>query len=646
MHHIELLSPAKDLASGIEAINHGADAVYIGAPAFGARAAAGNSIADIEQLVRYAHTYHAKVYATVNTLLYDDELEPACQLLRSLYDIGTDAAIIQDLGLLQCDLPPIALHASTQTHNYDPRRIQFLQQAGFQRIILARETSLQQMEQLHRSTSVELEAFIHGALCVSFSGQCYLSLCLTGRSGNRGTCSQPCRSAYDLYAASQSKAEPRLISRNAHLLSLKDFNASQYVGSMIDAGITSFKIEGRLKDITYVKNITAYYRQLLDNEIEKRIKEKTPALLAKASSGHCTYTFTPDPARSFNRGFTTYFLEKRAPMASLQTPKALGTKVAEVVQTDGTAIQVRPVNPSIRFAAGDGLCYFDAQSTLCGFLVNGVSGTTIKSNRPLSLPKGTELWRNNDAAFERLLQATSATRKIGVAMLLDETPDGIALTLRDEDRCEGHAAIACDKQPARDPNPDNIKRQLCKLGDTPFEATSVTINLATPLFFPAAVLNKVRREAVQDLIERRLAAARPSFSTQSKVTSDIPYFETALDYRANVINSKAEQFYRQHGVQSIDPGLDKNMVLFDAVGKNRPTWDEAFDGKALMTTKYCLRYELGCCLKQTAKNGNGKIKNDDILLLRNQNRWLQLYFDCHHCQMTIQLATNTPTTEK
>ena len=344
---LELLSPAKNYEQGCEAINHGADAVYIGAPSFGARVAAGNSVEEIESLARYAHLYHAKVFATVNTLLFDDEVEEAVKLLHQLYNAGVDAAIIQDLGLLECDLPPIELHASTQTHNASLERIQFMEQVGFSRVILARETSLEQMKQIRSNTHIDLEAFVQGALCVCYSGQCYLSQYISGRSGNRGCCGQPCRSAYDLY-----NGQGRMLLKDSHLLSLKDFSAAQQLQSMIDAGITSFKIEGRLKDMGYVKNVTAYYRQLLDSIMEGRPD------LHPSSSGKCRFFFVPDLEKTFNRGFTDYFLRQRQTMASFATQKSLGKRLGKVKSVGNGSITLNTREP---LTSGDGLCFFNSQ---------------------------------------------------------------------------------------------------------------------------------------------------------------------------------------------------------------------------------------------------------------------------------------------
>ena len=597
---LELLSPAKNLEFGREAINHGADALYIGAPAFGARAAATNTLEDIEALVKYAHLYGCKVFATVNTLLFDNELEPAVKMIRQLYNIGVDALIIQDLGLLECDLPPIELHASTQCHNATVEHVKFMESVGFKRVILARETSLEQMRALREATTVDLEAFVHGALCVSYSGQCYMSQYLTGRSGNRGCCSQPCRSTYDLVTA-----DGHLLMKDRHLLSLRDFNASQQLQNMIDAGITSFKIEGRLKDLSYVKNITAYYRQLLDNLLLR----PTPT---------CTYTFTPDPDRTFNRGYTDYFLRGRQPMASFDTQKSLGKRIGKVTAIGRRTLTLDGTEP---LANGDGLCYFDADHRLQGFLVNEVQGRTITPNQMPTLTVGTAIWRNNDVLFERRLQGHSADRRIGVDMRFRATDDGYSLELTDEDRLTITVGKTLDHIPSDNPdrNSQNIVRQLSKLGDTPFEAREVTDETHGSLFLPAAQLNQLRREAAEALANRRIEHFRPADTP--RVDNGEPYPETVLDYRANVLNTKTETFYRRHGVQQVERGLEQTLD---------------YDGKALMTTRYCLRYELGCCLKKG--KGEMKIAPNDTLLLRNQGRQFRLEFDCRECLMRIYKA--------
>lgn len=603
---LELLSPAKNLEQGREAVNHGADALYIGAPAFGARVAAGNSIEEIEQLATYAHRYHARVYATVNTLLFDEEVDVAVRLLHQLYNAGVDAAIIQDLGLLECNLPPIELHASTQTHNASIERVKFMEQVGFARVILARETSLEQMKALRQATHVELEAFVQGALCVSYSGQCYLSQFINGRSGNRGCCSQPCRSAYDLV-----DAQGRVLRKDQHLLSLRDFSAAQQLQRMADAGITSFKIEGRLKDMAYVKNVTAYYRQLLDNMMSHD-GEYRPA-----SSGKCTFFFTPDLEKTFNRGFTDYFLRGRQPMATLTTQKSLGKRLGKVTRLDRNSITI---DTREALTPGDGLCFFSPKGELVGFQVNHVQGRTFQPNRmPDGLAVGTLLWRNNDQAFERQLQGRTAERKIDVDAILSDTPDGLMLTLTDGDGTRANATVICDKQPAQNPEKaqEQIVRQLSKTGDTPFRIARFENRCPQPWFLPAALLNDLRRQALTQLEEASVAdhlARRGHCPTLAeRQENSTPYFETILDYRANILNTKAETFYRRHGVKEMVYGLEKTLD---------------YDGKALMTTKYCLRYELDMCLKEHPETAG------DLFLRNNRNRF-RLVFDCRRCEMQI-----------
>ena len=612
--YLELLSPAKNFEQGREAVNHGADAVYIGASNFGARVGAANSIAEIAQLTRYAHLYHAKVFATVNTLLFDNEVEEAVRLLHQLYNIGIDAVILQDLGLLECDLPPIELHASTQTHNASLERIQFMERVGFKRVILARETSLEQMQEIRRNTSVDLEAFVQGALCVSYSGQCYMSQYLNGRSGNRGCCSQPCRSTYDLY-----NQQGELLSKGKHLLSLKDFSAASHLQEMIDAGISSFKIEGRLKDMGYVKNVTAYYRRLLDDIMAQR-SDCRPA-----SSGKTELYFVPDLEKTFNRGFTDYFLQERKPMATLNTQKSLGKKLGPVTKINGNNITLRS---SETLTAGDGLCFFNPSGQLEGFLVNRVNGNSFQPNRmPDGLTVGTLLWRNNDQAFEKLLQGRTSSRKVEITVTLSDTPEGLQLQLQDSDGCQVSTTTECNKETAQNPQRalEQTDKQLRKMGDTIFQATEVYYRCSQPYFLPSSLLNDLRRKAVAALEEARLAwhlaqrgHSAPLTERQANTT---PYFETAVDYRTNILNQHADAFYRRHGVQQTEYGLEKTLD---------------YNNKALMTTKYCLRYELGRCLQgKDGKPGKLPIANNDQLYLHNNKHWFGLHFDCRNCQMLI-----------
>lgn len=601
---IELLAPAKNLIFGKEAINHGADAVYIGAPAFGARASAGNTIEDIEALVKYAHLYAARVHVALNTSLFDNELEEANRLVHQFYDIGVDAVIIQDPGLLETDLPPIALHASTQMNNYSLERIKFLEKVGFQRIILARELSLEQIAEIRRNTAAELECFVQGALCVCLSGQCYLSQCINGRSGNRGVCSQPCRSSYNLY-----NAENKLLVANQHLLSLKDFNASQYLAEYIKAGVCSFKIEGRLKDLSYVKNVTAYYRRLIDSLLDGCDDVRN------SSSGSCAFSFTPDVERTFNRGFTDYFLKERKPMASLTTQKSIGKLLGKVVRVEPKSIVCRT---SLPVTAGDGLCFKNENNQWEGFLVNRVDGERIfPNNMPATLSAGAVLYRNNDFAFEKALQSEkSAVRRVGVRLVFAETENGFSLQATDEDGVSVSATVDCVKTAANNPDKalQNIETQLSKSGETVFLVEKVENQCGGKYFIPVSVLNQLRRECLEALAAKRLQKFRPA--DVQFMPNDLPYFVKELDFRANILNEKALEFYKRHGVEKAEFGVEKT---------------QDYSGKPLMTTKYCLRYELGQCLVRHQVAGDYRSE----LFLENNGRRLALKFDCKNCQMQI-----------
>lgn len=604
---IELLAPAKNLQFGKEAINHGADAVYIGAPAFGARASAGNSLADIEALVNYAHLYAAKVHVALNTSLFDDELEQAVELIRQFYNIGVDAVIVQDPGLLEADLPPIALHASTQMNNYSLERIQFLDKVGFRRIILARELSLEQIAEIRANTTAELECFVQGALCVCLSGQCYMSQYINGRSGNRGVCSQPCRSSYNLY-----NAENKLLVADRHLLSLKDFNASQHLRKYLEMGITSLKIEGRLKDLCYVKNVTAYYRKLLDDILLQKQSWQ------KASSGQCVFSFEPDVERTFNRGFTDYFLRDRQPMASLTTQKSIGKRIGKVLKADRNALVCKTELP---VTAGDGLCFFGISGALQGFSVNRVIGNKVyPNNMPDEIVPGTELYRNNDFAFEKLLQSEkSAVRRVGVKLVFSDTDSGFALQATDEDGVTTCVTEDCEKQSALNPDKtrQTIETQLSKSGDTVFRVDSVENQCVEQYFMPASVLNGLRRKCLEELQQKRLEHFRPADVQFEK--NDVPYFKDKADFRENILNHKALEFYQRHGAQTTEFGLEKTLD---------------YAGKPLMTTKYCIRYELGQCLVRH------QVKPDfrSDLTLENNGRRYQLKFDCKNCMMQIFAA--------
>lgn len=600
MNKIELLVPAKNLAFGQTAINHGADALYIGAPAYGARQAAGNSIQDLEQLVRYAHLYGSKVYVTVNTLLYDDELKDVQQLIRHLYEIGTDALIIQDLGLLKLDLPPIRLHASTQCHNDSLDRILFMEKLGMRRAILAREMDLETIKTISQNSSIELETFIHGALCVCYSGQCYMSRMTTGRSGNRGECAQICRTTFDLV-----DAKGKTLLRDKHLLSLRDMNRSKYLRDIINAGIVSLKIEGRLKDENYVKNITSYYRRALDEILE------SDAEYARFGSGKTTILFNPDPTKTFNRGFTPYFIDgKRDRIASFETPKAMGKRIGQLRQDRSGKIFYSGTETIIN---GDGLCFINEGGELEGFLVNKMERDRVFPHKPISSFRQVDVYRNVDKQFEKSLSDKTADRRIAVDMFFKETENGFILRLRDEDGCEVEAAMEMDKVPAEKPEMADrqLRTSLTKLGNTPFELRKLIVE-SLFYFLQSSVINKLRNDAVELLKEERIKYFHPTDTVLNYQPTRL--FDKA-SYKRNITNELHRAVYENFGAQDIEYGLDKTLDFKD---------------KELMVCKYCLRYELGICSKQK--------KNTDVrfpLYLQNEKNRFRLDFDCKNCQMKV-----------
>ena len=607
---IELLSPARNIDCGLAAVDHGADAVYIGAARFGARAAAGNPIEDIARLADYAHTYHARIYATVNTVLRDDELAETEQLIRQLWQAGVDALIVQDLGITRLDLPPIPLHASTQMDNRTVEKVRFLSEAGFRQVVLARELSLDDIARIHRACpETALEVFVHGALCVSYSGQCYASQACFGRSANRGECAQFCRLPFTLV-----DAEGRTIARNKHLLSLKDLNQSGQLEQLLDAGVSSLKIEGRLKDVSYVKNVTAAYRQKLD-EILARRKE-----YVRASSGTCRYTFRPQLDKSFSRGFTNYFLNGRTQdIASFDTPKSLGEEMGTLKELRKDCLTVAGVKP---FHNGDGLCYIDERGQLQGLRINRVEGNRLYPALPTGqMPRiapRTPLYRNFDQEFERLLSRPSAERKIGLRWRLWETGTGFALGATDED---GHRAVlhfACDKQPARTPQAANIRAQLAKLGNTPFEARDeAEVYMEAEWFLPSSALADWRRQVVQRLLDVRRIGYRRELSVRHETHH--PYPTDTLTYLGNVLNGQARQFYIAHGVRRIDPAYEA----------------QAAPGAVLMFCRHCLRFSMGWC--PTHQRGRSPYR-EPFYLVSADGRRFRLSFDCRNCQMKVYAA--------
>lgn len=607
---IELLSPARNLDCGLAAVDHGADAVYIGAARFGARAAAGNSIEDIARLVDYAHTYYVRIYATVNTVLRDDELAATEQLIHQLWQAGVDALIVQDMGITRLNLPPIPLHASTQMDNRTVEKVRFLSEAGFRQVVLARELSLDDIARIHQACpQTSLEVFVHGALCVSYSGQCYVSQACFGRSANRGECAQFCRLPFNLV-----DADGRTIARNKHLLSLKDLNQSERLEQLLDAGASSLKIEGRLKDVSYVKNVTAAYRQKLDEILARRQE------YVRASSGTCRYTFRPQLDKSFSRGFTNYFLDGRTrDIASFDTPKSLGEEMGTLKEQRSGCLTVAGVKP---FHNGDGLCYLDERGQLQGFRINRVEGNRLYPALPAGqvprIAPRTSLYRNFDQEFERLLARPSAERKIRLHWRLWETATGFALGATDD---EGHRAVLSfpyDKQPARTPQTAIIRAQLAKLGNTPFEAQDeADVELTAEWFLPSSVLSDWRRQVVQRLLDVRHIGYRRELSPRHETHH--PYLADSLTYLGNVMNGQARQFYLSHGVHRIAPAYEAQAV------------PEA----ALMFCRHCLRFSMGWC--PTHQKGRSPYR-EPYYLVSTDGRRFRLSFDCKNCQMKVYAA--------
>lgn len=597
---IELLAPARNADVGIAAVNHGADAVYIGAPKFGARQAVGNSLAEIERLVAYAHRFYARVYVALNTILTDDELEQARLIINDLYNVGVDALIVQDMGLTELDLPPIPLHASTQCDNRTLDKVRFLEQCGFEQVVLARELSLEQIRHVADNTVVALECFVHGALCVSYSGQCYLSQALRQRSANRGACAQMCRLPYTLL-----DADGRVLADGKHLLSLKDFDASAHLAELIDAGVSSFKIEGRLKDEHYVKNLTAYYRRKIDALLEERTERR-------ASSGTTRVFFEPNPQKTFYRGATDYFLQQRTDaIASFDTPKSLGEPIGQVKSLTSNSICV---DGQVSLANGDGLCGVGKSGELVGFRVNRAEQGRLF---PLKMPHvdvGTMLYRNQDVAFEKVLAGKTAERKIAVRITVADHAEGLLCTACDEDGNRATHVLTIDKTPANNGERarEVFRTQFAKLGDTDFELSDFQLIMSDVWFVPVSQIADARRTLMQRLAEERQANFQKR--TAAWHATNHPFPQSVLDYRANVLNDKAVAFYARHGAQVVQRAFEAAPV----------------DGAELMRTKHCLRYSFGWCPRQKPQN-----PPREPLVLQCGSADLLLTFDCAHCEMVI-----------
>lgn len=599
---IELLAPAKNLECGIAAIDHGADAVYIGAPKFGARAAAVNSLEDIAALVEYAHLYNARIYVTVNTILKDEELQETEKMIWALFRAGVDALIVQDMGITGLNLPPIPLHASTQMDNRTVEKVRFLADAGFRQVVLARELSLREISKIHEACpDVPLEIFVHGALCVSYSGQCYVSQACFGRSANRGECAQFCRLPFSLV-----DAEGRVIVKDKHLLSLKDLNRSDELEALLDAGASSFKIEGRLKDVSYVKNVTAAYRRKLDAIFARR-KE-----YARASSGSCRYAFNPQLDKSFSRGFTHYYLHGRTKdVFSFDTPKSLGEEMGTMKEARGNYLTVAGLKS---FNNGDGVCYIDEQGRLQGFRINRVEGNKLYPQEMPRIKPRTVLYRNFDQEFEKILARKSSERRIAVSVRLTDTPFGFALTLTDEDDNSVTLSLAREKEPARTPQEENLKTQLAKFGNTPFEAVRIDIDFAGNWFLPASVLADFRRQAVEKLISARRINYRRELFVLKPTAHAFP--QSTLTYLGNVMNAQAVSFYAGHGVASIAPAFERAPA----------------EKAVLMFCKYCLRYSMGWCPVHQRERSPYR---EPYYLVSTDGKRFRLEFDCKNCQMKV-----------
>ncbi|WP_396193398.1 U32 family peptidase [Flavobacterium sp.] len=604
---IEILAPAKDLIHGMAAINAGADAVYIGAPQFGARSNANNSIEDVADLVKYAHLFNAQVFVVINTILYDNELETCRKMIYQLYDIGVDALIVQDMAIMEMELPPIVLHASTQANNRDADKIKFLADAGIKRVVLARELNLHQIREIHEATDVELEFFVTGALCVSFSGNCYMSVANGERSANRGSCAQNCRLPYNLI-----DGHGDTLIKNSHLLSIKDFDVSDQIPNLIEAGIVSFKIEGRLKDIVYVKNNVSYLRQKLDAFLEENSTK-----YAKASSGKCTYTFDSSLDRSFNRGYTDYFVnERHQAIGSWESPKSKGQYIGKLIQTIGNSYEIE--NGHL-LNNGDGLCFINENNEADGIYVNRAENGFVFPNVLKEIKEGTFIYRNNDAAFIKIVEREdSAVRKISTTLLLSETEDGFQLMATDEDGNVSTVTLVHPKETTKNNESieENFKINLAKTGFTPYTADEIDVVFSQNWFLPISKINEMRRTVYEQLSEIRLA--NYVRHEHQIVKTSHPYPESKLDFTYNVANKVARKFYERHGVTEIEKAFE---LQWDP-GKSR-----------VMTTKYCIKYELEKCPKYHKDTMDGKLK--EPLVLKQGELEYKLKFNCKPCEMEI-----------
>ena len=603
---VEILAPAKNLVQGMAAINAGADAVYIGAPQFGARSNATNSIEDIEELVTYAHLFKAQVFVVVNTILYDHELEDCKKLIHELYAIGVDALIVQDMAILEMDLPPIVIHASTQANNRDPKHVKFLADAGMKRVVLARELNLDQIKDIHQATDVELEFFVSGALCVSFSGNCYMSIANGERSANRGSCAQNCRLPYNLVDGTG-----KTLIANSHLLSIKDLDLSDQLPNLIEAGVTSFKIEGRLKDMVYVKNNTSYLRKKLDAFLENNDQ------YTKASSGKTFFNFDPEMDRSFNRGYTDYFVNKRKEkIGSWESPKSQGQFIGKLIETKANGYIIENYE---KLNNGDGLYFINENNEPDGMQINIIVNNIVVPNTFKNIPQGTIIYRNSDAEFNRLVERDdSAIRKIGVHLTFSETSDGFQLLAVDEDGHRSVSKIEGTKELAKneESTSPNIIKNLSKAGGTPFIIDGVDVQFSQNWFLPISKINEIRRVVLEQLIDTRI---KEYHREEFQITkTDHPYPVSQLDFTYNVSNHMAKAFYKRHGVTEIEKAFE---LQWDP-GKSR-----------VMVTKYCVKYELGKCARFQRDTMGEKVV--EPLTLKHGDNAYKLKFNCKPCEMEI-----------
>ncbi len=585
MRELELLAPAGNSDIALEAILHGADAVYMGASSHGARRNAANSIDDIKRVVDFAHIYRVKVYVTVNTIVYESEISQVERLITDLYKCGVDAIIVQDMGILRMDIPPIQLHASTQCDIRTPQKARFLQDVGFSQLVLPRELTIEEIERISEVVTIPLESFIHGALCVSYSGRCHASFANCGRSANRGECAQICRLPFNL-----TDSRGNIIRKGKHLLSLRDLNTDDILPKLIEAGISSFKIEGRLKEAAYVKNTVAAYRKRIDSYISANAGK-----YRRSSYGVSEITFNPTLEKSFNRGFSHYFLMSRRPngIISPDTPKSLGETIDNVSQLNN----------------GDGISFFDSQGRYTGAMVNGIQGKRILTSKPVEIPKGAEIHRTFDRVWEKEMQKTTATRKLGVSFALDES----GLSAKDERGCFVRIPLDCSKDIAR--KAPDFSPLFSKLGNTPYRMQEFSSKLDASVFIPAGDLTDLRRRIVCSLYEANIATYQ--YQYRKKEDMQAKYMTKKIDYRDNVANSFAERFYRDHGVSAIERALEVSKP------KNSK-------GLRLMTTRHCILRELCMCKKE-----KGLGKYSEPLTLQSGKDKYTLEFNCRDCEMHV-----------